>query len=91
MTAGPARFSPADPYSKERVILKSRFGLIPGRLGEQKIMLDVDNRPVGVEGTSSAAVEGDVAALATALVTGGKKRGVVVEEGERGKRVKVEG
>ncbi|XP_042905831.1 H/ACA ribonucleoprotein complex subunit 3 [Parasteatoda tepidariorum] len=29
LSAHPARFSPADPYSKYRVLIKRRFGLLP--------------------------------------------------------------
>ncbi|XP_078148319.1 nucleolar RNA-binding Nop10p family protein [Carex rostrata] len=28
-SAHPARFSPDDPYSRQRVLLKRRFGLLP--------------------------------------------------------------
>ncbi|CAH0388567.1 unnamed protein product [Bemisia tabaci] len=29
MSAHPARFSPADKYSRERIMIKKRFGLLP--------------------------------------------------------------
>jgi len=34
-SAHPARFSPDDKYSKHRVILKRRYGLLPGQDGRK--------------------------------------------------------
>jgi H/ACA ribonucleoprotein complex subunit 3 len=34
-SAHPARFSPEDKYSKERIIIKRRFGLLPTQQSNQ--------------------------------------------------------
>ncbi|KAI9712327.1 MAG: snoRNP complex protein [Bogoriella megaspora] len=36
MSAHPARFSPDDPYSRQRFTLKKRHGLLPLQLKEKK-------------------------------------------------------
>jgi H/ACA ribonucleoprotein complex subunit 3 len=38
LSAHPARFSPDDPYSRERVTLHRRYGLLPYQQGESSAL-----------------------------------------------------